>query len=453
MWTALAVLLFSFTSNQCSRQLIYYLCNFSPTTSSPFLHINIDLAFSQEQYGLLASVGFTTLFALTSLFAGSFSDSFSRKKIILFSSLGWSFITILQSFSYDYTSFLVLRSLLAIVQAFFTPAAYTLLSDIFPKKLVGTANGVLGGGVYIGGGLASLSILLDNQIGWRSTFLSVGVAGVLISAFLFFFVNEPRVENTPKIEQKIAEEDDFSVKMPLSTSYSSSVVNFSSQLSSYTDAVKEVLESPGARTLLLASALRFAAGFTLAIWKAPFVFSKFPGSEALFASSNAAVVAVGGLASSLLGGYLSDLIQKTQKEGSKARVWVAAIGSLAAAPLWAGFILAETPSLAVAYLFAEYIAAECWIGPTLAGLYDVIPTSRRGTAQGMFSFLTAIGNVAPLLVGFLVGGSNGGGAGEGVALGNVLIGTISGSYFISGLLFLWFIYLKPGVFGTGPDRG
>ena len=43
----------------------------------------------------------------------------------------------------------------------------------------------------------------------------------------------------------------------------------------------------------------------------------------------------------------------------------------------------------------------------LAALYKVVPSSTRGTTQGILSMLTAVGNLAPILVGALVGGSLG----------------------------------------------
>ena len=60
----------------------------------------------------------------------------------------------------------------------------------------------------------------------------------------------------------------------------------------------------------------------------------------------------------------------------------------------------------------------------------MVPRDRRGTAQGVFSVLTAAGNVAPVLVGALAGGQLGS-----FALGDVLIGFVSGAYILSGVLF------------------
>ena len=41
--------------------------------------------------------------------------------------------------------------------------------------------------------------------------------------------------------------------------------------------------------------------------------------------------------------------------------------SIIAAPLFAGFVLADSPQSTALFLLGEYLFAECWFGPTLAG--------------------------------------------------------------------------------------
>ena len=58
-----------------SRSLIYYLVSFSSDAHS-FEFMNIDLGFGAAQYGIVASFGFTLLFAVSSLFAGPITDRY-----------------------------------------------------------------------------------------------------------------------------------------------------------------------------------------------------------------------------------------------------------------------------------------------------------------------------------------------------------------------------------------
>ena len=67
------ILLAIFTVNQWSRSLIFYVVDFGkpPTEETMRLFMNLDVGFDQAQYGVLASIGFSVLFSVTSLFAGS----------------------------------------------------------------------------------------------------------------------------------------------------------------------------------------------------------------------------------------------------------------------------------------------------------------------------------------------------------------------------------------------
>eukprot|EP01042_Synura_sphagnicola_P000239 gene239-247_t len=116
----------------------------------------------------------------------------------------------------------------------------------------------------------------------------------------------------------------------------------------------------------------------------------------------------------------------------RARMLVPALGSLLAAPLFAGFVLSPNPETALLFLVGEYLVAECWYGPTLAALFSVVATDRRGTAQGMFSVIAAIGNVAPILVGALTSGRL---SAISFPLDGSLLWVVSGSYVLSGLIF------------------
>ena len=283
--------------------------------------------------------------------------------------------------------------------------------------------GIFTSGIYLGGGLASLSIILDGKVGWRNTLLTIGAFGAVAVLGCLVFVKEPRYMQPTETEAALYTDVEGKKGIPVGTpqlTIDRAIGN-----------TKAVFSLEEARYIFAAATLRYAAGFSIGVWKAPFVFEKFPGSENLFASSNAAVVAFGGLLSSVVGGYISDVLANPKPDKKAvARTWVPAVGSILAVPAWILFIRAPTPELSLAFLLCEYLVAECWFGPTLAALFTVVPDDKRGTAQGIFSVLTALGNFAPILIGALVGGSLGD-----FRVGDVLMYFVGGAYFISGLLF------------------
>ena len=176
-----------------------------------------------------------------------------------------------------------LRAIIGASQAFFNPAAYTLLSDIFPKKMLGSINGIFSSGVYLGGALASLSILLDGVIGWRDTLFVIGGIGVATAILCQFFVAEPRLLKGSQKDNIIHMNSPLAADTIKESSIPMNEGNTADTIKQAFIGLKEVVESNEAKYLLTASVLRFCAGFSIAIWKAPFVFAKFPESSTSFA--------------------------------------------------------------------------------------------------------------------------------------------------------------------------
>lgn len=60
-----------------------------------------------------------------------------------------------------------------------------------PPPSTEQANGVFAFGVYVGGGLSSLSIALAKWVGWRGSAYTVAGYGLLLSLLVRFTVKEP----------------------------------------------------------------------------------------------------------------------------------------------------------------------------------------------------------------------------------------------------------------------
>jgi MFS family permease len=164
--------------------------------------MNMDVGFSKEEYAGLASFGFTTTFAGASLFAGNFADKLDRRGILAVSSLVWSTATALQGFASDYWQLLPLRAVVGTAQAFFNPAAYTLLADEFPPERVAQVNGVLTSGIYLGGALSSLAILLNEQVitlFFFFFFFFFFFLFLFLFFFFFFFFFPPSSSSSPPL--------------------------------------------------------------------------------------------------------------------------------------------------------------------------------------------------------------------------------------------------------------
>ena len=116
------------------------------------MFLKLALDFSQEAYASLASFVFTVFFATFSLVAGGISDRYPRNWIALLGCGIWSFATAAESLVTSYSQIVPLRAIVGASQAFYNPAAYTLLADIFPERLIARVNGIFTSGIYLGGG-------------------------------------------------------------------------------------------------------------------------------------------------------------------------------------------------------------------------------------------------------------------------------------------------------------
>ncbi len=92
-------------------------------------------------------------------------------------------------------------------EADLSPAAYSMITDSFPKSKLGLALGVYSSGSFLGGGLAFIiggaAISLVEQWGsqqvpiiglvkpWQMTFFLVGLPGLLVAALFFITIKDP----------------------------------------------------------------------------------------------------------------------------------------------------------------------------------------------------------------------------------------------------------------------
>jgi MFS family permease len=154
--------------------------------------IALDIGYNDADYGLLAGPAFSTTYAVSGLFAvgenflplnpnkGQLADRHHRVALLVGGLVMWSsmtsvagpsarfcLLTLPPGLVHSFWQFLLVRLGLGLGEAFCGPPSYSLLSDYFPPSKRSTANGIFAFGVYLGGGLASISSLADERFGWR----------------------------------------------------------------------------------------------------------------------------------------------------------------------------------------------------------------------------------------------------------------------------------------------
>lgn len=430
-----------YISNQWSRSSIYYLVNFD-SSAEAVTAMNVDLGFDQVQYGVLASVAFTSLFAIASLGAGWAADRWNRKTLTVVSAVTWSVAVTGTALADSYETVLACRILMGLACAFSTPTAYTLIRDNVPANRIATASSFYGTGVALGSGLASLTILLDNARGWRGALDAIAIAGVASAVLALVVLPNDEKESTKQTTttSTLLQNDD------------ADTTTTGGGITSILRDVQEAFATDRARWIYLASFLRFCSGLCIGVWSAPYFRSVLDSSRtADYSVVQAAISAVGASASGVLGGTIADQLSSSSASqdsvlnkytfGTDAigrRLWVPVVGSVLAAPAW--YFAMHSPDsfeISMAWLAAEYFVAECWFGPTISTLQATVGPRVGGTAQGLFTLTGAVANFAPSLVGYVYGQSmvGDGNSSNSSELAGLLSLVVCGCYLSSALCF------------------
>ncbi len=196
-WYALFVLVLVYIINFIDRQIISILAQ----------DIKHDLGLQDAQIGFLYGTAFAVFYALFGIPLGRLADSWYRGRLIAIGLGLWSSMTALSGFAHNLATLTIARIGVGIGEASASPAAYSMISDYFPKEKRATALSIYSAGLYIGGGLslpvgglvssrwnAAFPNPADAPLGlhgWQAAFLAVGIPGLLLALWVLT-LREPR---------------------------------------------------------------------------------------------------------------------------------------------------------------------------------------------------------------------------------------------------------------------
>ncbi len=168
--------------------------------------IKADLGISDFGIGLLQGIAFAVFYAAVGIPIGRWADRYSRRRIIGIGILLWSIMTAACGLARNFLGLFLARVGVGVGQAALSPAAYSMISDYFPKEKLGRALGVYQAGAFVGAGLSfligglvirfamgspDLSLPLVGAVApWQVVFIAVGLPGIIV-ALLMATVTEP----------------------------------------------------------------------------------------------------------------------------------------------------------------------------------------------------------------------------------------------------------------------
>ncbi|MFW5659769.1 MAG: spinster family MFS transporter [Oceanicaulis sp.] len=378
-WVALGALLVIFLVNFMDRQLFAVLQE----------QIKADLGLSDSQLALLGGTMFALFYATLGLPIAWLADRTNRVRLIAIACVVWSLFTALSGAAMNFATMALARIGVATGEAGGVSPSYSVISDYFPAGRRGFAIGVFSVGAPLGLMAGSyLGAMLAEALGWRWTFVLLGLPGVLLGLALWLMVKEPprgRFEARPAGPPS----------RPL-------------------EAFEVMLASPSVILLALGAAATSFSGYALYQWMPSFL-QRAQGLELEAVRQFLSPIFALGVFGAFAGGWLADRIGKTRPA---AYALVPAATLVIAAPFFFAAVLARDGTASLWLLTLPTLLSYAWIGPTLAaGQTLVRPEVRASIAAIMAFFNNLIGfGLGPLLVGAISDMRQAAGADPGEAL-------------------------------------
>lgn len=343
--------------------------------------IRRDLNITDTQMSLLMGFSFALFYSVFGFPLGRLADFKSRRTIAALGIVFWSLFTAGCGLARQFWHFLLLRMGVGVGEAALSPAAYSLISDYFPKERRATAISVYSMAYYLGSGLAlvlgGLVVSYATRRGswvlpvagiirpWQLIFFIVGLPGVLV-ALLMYTVKEPVRKGAKTM--RAGDGKITLARVPL----------------------REVLAYIGRnRATFLCHNLGFAllafSGYGLSAWIPTFFIRRYGWTASQAGVVYGTVVCVFGTLGIVTGGWLADWLARCGHPDANMRVGV--IGALTWLPAGILYPLMPSGNSAAAILALTIFVTSMPVGVAAAAVQEMMPNVMRGQASALYLFV------------------------------------------------------------------
>lgn len=162
--------------------------------------IKADLSLTDTQIGFLSGIAFAFFYALMGLPIARWADRGNRVRIITVTTALWSAAVALSGAAASFAQLLLIRVAVAIGEAGCIPPAHSLIADYFsrPERPRAMARYMLGTPIGLTIGFFGAG-WLNEEFGWRWTFVALGLPGLVLAALCRSTLVEPRRAHGPDV--------------------------------------------------------------------------------------------------------------------------------------------------------------------------------------------------------------------------------------------------------------
>lgn len=334
--------------------------------------VRASFGISDTQYSLLAGMAFAVFYAIMGLPLARVADRYSRRWLISVGIAVWSVMTALCGLAQSFLGLFLARMGVGVGEASLSPAAYSMITDYFPRAVLGRALSVYTVGVTVGSGLAYMIggeviayvetlgevrvPLLGSVEGWQATFLAVGLPGVLVAVLTLTTVREP-----PRRGRVIAGNAGASIG----------------------DLIAFLGERRRAFVChILGMSLYIMVVFSLNVWGPTYLIRSFGFAPSTAGWITGLALMIGGTAGLLSGGLLADRWYARGNADAYARIIM--LTALCLLPFAVGMGFVQQPAAGIACLSIA-IFFSAFQGGVAGGVIQLMtPNEMRGQAVALY---------------------------------------------------------------------
>ena len=336
--------------------------------------IKQEFQLSDTQLGFLSGFAFALFYAVAGIPIARWADRGNRNIVVSITTGLWSIMLVLCGLVGNFTQLLLVRVGIAIGESGCLPTAQSLIADYYSRAerpramgiylLCGPLAVIIG---YLGGGW------LIEYMGWRNTFIVIGVPGIFLALLVKFTLREPRLEQKNRMCRSQS-----SLRVVLTTFW---------QQCTFRSIVKGFV-----------LAIFFAQGITQ--WLPTFFIRSYGMGVGELGSWLALVWGGGSLIGTYLGGFLAARYA-THEESlqMQACALVFGLGAL----LYVMVFLSSNQYHAMAYMAAVGVIISLTNGAIFSAIQSLVNDRMRSTALAVIYLLAnLIGfGLAPVMAGLL----------------------------------------------------
>ena len=173
--------------------------------------VSTSLRLTDAQMGLIIGMGFAVLYSIAGLPLAHWIDTKTRRTLVMLGVVIWSAMTCASAFAHDFTTLILCRAGVAFGEAVLSPAAVSMIADMFPRQkralpmsIYASIGGIFGSGAFIVGAavlhLATPLALASGLAPWQMTMILLGAPGIVLGVLFRVTVPEPPRMESPGSE-------------------------------------------------------------------------------------------------------------------------------------------------------------------------------------------------------------------------------------------------------------